>query len=147
MLLILYSCSALKLNQHKAEVTVTNGFSAFHRARLEEGNLFKTIVWFNLPDLSEGLNKTAMIILSHLSHRDNHQLCWPDLFLPAEEEIQLGYVTHSQRKYSLEYLDDYICEGHCTMLSWFLFTFNNVLFYVTFFHFNAQLLLLTGNRC
>lgn len=58
-----------------------------------------------------------MIILFHLSQQDNHQLCWSDLPLPAEEEIHLEYVTHSQRKYNLDYPNDHLCAGHCIVLS------------------------------
>lgn len=64
-----------------------------------------------------------MIILFHLSQQDNHQLRWSDLPLPAKEEIHLEYVTHSQRKYNLDYPDDDFYEGHYTVLSWFLLAY------------------------
>lgn len=97
---------------------------------------------FNLPDLSQSLNKTAMIIHFHLSQQENHQLCWSDLPLPAKEEIHLEYVTHPQRKYNLDYLDDDFVGGHYTVLSWFL-----LMYYALIFHFDAQLSCLIGNFC
>lgn len=116
-----------------------NAFSAFHRGLPEEGNLFKTIVWFNLPDLSQGLNKTVVIILSHLSHRSNHQLHWSGLSLPAQEEIHLGYSTHSQRKHNLEYPDSYFYVGHYTVLPCFLLNHHMLLFFIWMHSFPGSL--------
>lgn len=80
-----------------------------------------------------------MIILFHLSQQDNHQLCWSDLPLPAKEEIHLEYVTHSQRKYNLDYPDDDFYEGHYIVLSWCLLIFYALIFFIVMRSFYGSL--------
>lgn len=83
-----------------------------------------------------------MIILFHLSQQDNHQLSWSDMPLPVKEEVHLEYITHSQRKYNLDYPDDDFYEGlHCT------FPVSVNVLCINFSHFDVQLLWLTGNHC
>lgn len=96
-------------------------------------------MWFNLPDLSQDLNKTVVIILSHLSHRGNHQLHWSGLSLPAQEEIHVGYITHSQRKHNLEYPDNYFYDDHYAVLPCFLLNHHMLLFFIWMHSFPCSL--------